>query len=80
MLWYMLYTEKLEQEGVMLNTYDKCVANKMVNGKQCTIAWHVDDNKILHADKNVVMEIIVEIIVCKATLLASYDYNLVWKL
>jgi hypothetical protein len=35
-----------------------CVANKMINGKQCTITWYVDDNKISHADQNVVDDVI----------------------
>ena len=30
----------------------------MVNGKQCTICWHVDDNKISHEDPEVVDEVI----------------------
>ena len=30
----------------------------MVNGKQLTIVWHVDDLKILHVDENVVTKII----------------------
>jgi hypothetical protein len=34
------------------------VANKVIDGKQCTIAWHVDDLKILHVDPNDVMGII----------------------
>jgi hypothetical protein len=34
------------------------VANKIIDGKQCTIAWYVDDNKISHADDNVVTNII----------------------
>ena len=33
--------------------YDPCVANKMVNGKQQTICWHVDDCKLSHRDKRV---------------------------
>ena len=45
MLWYELYTEELVNIGFKINPYDKCVANKMVKGKQCTVAWHVDDNK-----------------------------------
>ena len=28
-----------------MNPYDACVANKMINGKQFTIVWHVDDLK-----------------------------------
>jgi len=34
------------------------VANKTINGKLCTIIWHVDDLKILHLNKNVVEVII----------------------
>jgi len=34
------------------------VANKTIKGKQCTIIWHVDDLKILHADKDVVENIL----------------------
>ena len=30
----------------------------MINGKQCTIVWYVDDNKISHVDKNVVTDIL----------------------
>ena len=34
----------------MLNPYDSCVANKVVNGKQITVCWHIDDLKVLHCD------------------------------
>ena len=44
--------------GFELNPYDMCVANAMINGKQCTIVWYVDDNKISHVDPNVVTDII----------------------
>jgi len=30
----------------------------MVNGKQCTVVWYIDDNKILHIDAEVVSEVI----------------------
>jgi len=42
----------------MINPYNQCVANKMINGKQCTIIWNVDDLKISHVDKNVVEDIL----------------------
>jgi hypothetical protein len=32
--------------------------NKMINGKQCTVLWHVDDLKILHVDPMVVTGVI----------------------
>jgi KUP system potassium uptake protein len=44
--------------GFKLNPYDPCVANKTINGKQCTIVWYVDDNKISHVDYDVVSDII----------------------
>ena len=47
--------------GFKINPYDRCVANATIRGKQCMIAWNVDDNKISHADKNVVTEIICEL-------------------
>eukprot|EP00957_Ditylum_brightwellii_P059941 4550848-Ditylum_brightwellii.AAC.1 len=35
--WYLFFTTTLEKEGYILNLYDKCVANKILNDKQCTI-------------------------------------------
>eukprot|EP00934_Nitzschia_sp_Nitz4_P002612 Nitzschia sp. Nitz4//scaffold489_size5144//31//2646//NITZ4_009230-RA/size5144-processed-gene-0.1-mRNA-1//1//CDS//3329552897//2602//frame0 len=53
-LFWMTLTEKLESWGFTPNPYDPCVANKIVNGKQLTVAWHVDDLKISHVDALVV--------------------------
>jgi len=44
--------------GFNLNPCDRCVANKMVNGKQLTIVWYVDDCKVSHENSNVVTKII----------------------
>ena len=44
--------------GFEPNPYDPCVVNKIINGKQCTILWHVDDLKISHVDPEVVTEVI----------------------
>ena len=41
-----------------LNPYDRFVANKTINNKQCTIVFHVDDLKISHVDEEVVSSII----------------------
>ena len=41
-----------------MNPYDSCVVNKIINGKQCTIVWHVDDLKISHVDEAVVNDVI----------------------
>jgi hypothetical protein len=45
----------------VINPYDWCVANKMINGKQCTVLWHVDDLKISHVDAKVVTGVIKQI-------------------
>jgi hypothetical protein len=47
--------------GFELNPYDACVANKVINGLQCTILWYVDDNKISQVDPAVVTDIIEKI-------------------
>ena len=47
--------------GFTLNPYDACVANKVMDGKQCTIVWHGDDTKILHEDDKVVSQVIQKI-------------------
>ena len=44
--------------GFETNPYDRCVANKTINGKQCTIIWYVEDNKISHEDPMVVSNVI----------------------
>jgi hypothetical protein len=43
----------LEQEGFKFNPYDPCVANRMKNGSQHTIVFHVDDVMSSHVDKKV---------------------------
>ena len=44
--------------GFELNPYDPCVANKMIDGSQATICWHVDDLKISHRKESVVESIL----------------------
>ena len=43
----------VEKLGFEANPYDFCVVNKIINGSQCTIGWHVDDLKISHVDGKV---------------------------
>ena len=35
-----------------MNSYDPCAANKMINGKQMTVAWHIDNLKVSHKQAN----------------------------
>ena len=44
--------------GFELNPYDPCVSNKMVDGHQLTICWHVDDLFIGHKNPQTVTNIL----------------------
>jgi hypothetical protein len=61
LLWYELFSGTLKEMGFELNPYDPCIANKLIEGDQCTIAWYVDDNKISHVKESVVTAIITKI-------------------
>ena len=60
-LWYDTFKGCIEELGFEINKHDKCVANMMVDGKQCTICWYIDDTKISHVDPKVVDQIISKI-------------------
>jgi hypothetical protein len=58
LLFWKKLSSSLKQRDFIINPYDWCVANKDINGTQCTIVWHVDDLKISHKDSAVVDEVI----------------------
>ncbi|MFN7263281.1 MAG: reverse transcriptase domain-containing protein, partial [Cyanobacteriota bacterium] len=58
LFWKELSTFLVQELGFTLNPYDNCVANKSINGKQCTILWHVDDLKISHVSREVLEDIV----------------------
>lgn len=78
-LWYDTFKGCLEDKCFKVNKYDRCVANKVINGKQCTICWYVDDTKISHADPKVVDDIIgnIEKIFGKITVTRGKNHNFV---
>jgi hypothetical protein len=43
--------------GFTLNLYDSCVVNKMIDSKQCTIIWQVDNLKLSHVKQSVLEDI-----------------------
>jgi hypothetical protein len=53
-LFWEKLSNKLIEWGFTRNAYDPCVCNKMVDGKQLTVGWHVDDLKVSHVMKPVV--------------------------
>ncbi len=50
LLFYCKLVADLRSIGFELNPYDPCVANKMMDGNQMTICWHVDDLLLAHKD------------------------------
>ena len=58
LMFYQKLLKDLNAKGFVVNPYDPCVANKVINGEQFTIVWHVDDLKLSHKDPKVVTEMI----------------------
>ena len=61
LLWHDLYANTLKELGFVVNPYYQLVTNKIIDGKQCTIIWYVNDKKLSHVDLKV-NTIIVEVI------------------
>jgi hypothetical protein len=53
LLFYKKLRKDLESIGFKVNPYDPCVANRIINGNQHTVTWHVDDLKSSHVDPKV---------------------------
>jgi hypothetical protein len=58
LLWCESHASTLKEMGFELNPCDPCVANTIIEGKQCTICWYVDDNKLSHVNPKVVHNVI----------------------
>ena len=53
LLWYEKFRKDLESIGFEFNPYDPCIANRVKNGNQHTIRFHVDDIMSSHVNKRV---------------------------
>ena len=53
LLWYKKFRADLESIGFKFNPYDPCVANRIINGKQHTVRFHVDDLMSSHQEYEV---------------------------
>ena len=60
LLWYNIFSLTLESFSFGINTYDRCVSNKVIEVTLCTIDGYVDDNKLLHKNPEVISDIIHE--------------------
>jgi hypothetical protein len=54
LLYYRKFVKSLTDIDFVINPYDPCVANKMIEGDQMTICFHVDDCKLNHRKTKVV--------------------------
>jgi len=52
---------KLISMGFMVNPYDKCIANKVIRRRKCTILWQLDDIKVSDVDSQVVSGVLGEL-------------------
>jgi hypothetical protein len=48
LLFYQKLVSELKSMGFGVNPYDPCIANKIVDGHQLTLRWHVDNLMISH--------------------------------
>jgi hypothetical protein len=54
MLFYQKLRKQLIEWGYEPNHYDQCTFNEMIDGRQITIQFHVDDLKISHMKETVI--------------------------
>jgi hypothetical protein len=58
LLFWKKLSAQLQEWGFEINSYEWCVANKMIDRKECTILWHIDNLKISHIEYKVVSSVI----------------------
>ena len=61
LLFWGKLSKSLGEMGYQRNENDWCVMNKIIDNKQCTILWHVDDLKTSHVDPAIISSIIADI-------------------
>ncbi len=61
LLFYKKLVGELQSMGFEINPYNPCIANKMVNGSQMTIRWHVDDLMISNLKQEEIMQVVQQI-------------------
>ena len=52
-IFYNKLSKHLTDHGFVMNEYDMCTFNKMVDGEQLTVQFHVNDLKASHKDQKV---------------------------
>lgn len=57
-MFYNTLCTFLESLDFVVDPYDECTFNKIVNNKQCTLQFHMDNLMISHVNMNVVKEVV----------------------
>ena len=57
-IFYNKLSKHLTDHGFVQNKYDMCTFNKMVNGEQITVQFHVDDLKVSHKEESVLDDLL----------------------
>lgn len=57
-IFYNKLSKHLQDDGFVMNAYDECTFNKMVDGEQLTVQFHVDDLKALHKSELVLKQFV----------------------
>jgi hypothetical protein len=58
LLFYLKFVGDINSQGFGLNPYGPRVASKMINDKQFTMVWHVDDIKMSHEEEKEITRMI----------------------
>jgi hypothetical protein len=58
LLYYWKFINSLMDIDFVINPYDPCIANKMIEGDQMTICFHVDECKLSHRKTKVMYSMI----------------------
>jgi hypothetical protein len=61
LLFYQKLVSELKSMGFIINPYDSCIANKIVDRHQLTLQWHVDDLMISHIDMSPINDFLREL-------------------
>ena len=61
LLFWGELSKSLEEMGYQRNEYDWCVMNSIIDKKQCTIIWNVDDLNTSHVEPAVVSSVLADI-------------------
>ena len=61
-LSYDLDAKTLKSQGLVVNLYDRCIVTSTIDGKQCKIAWYIEDNNVFHVDEHMSTRVIEAIV------------------